>query len=385
MKVSENPFRASLGSTPPLLVGREEVIDDFRLALSEGPGAHERVSLLVGGRGVGKTVLLNELEEVAHNQGWLTFSETATHGFVANLREQIADYLTRFEGNRGRTSWQLSVPYLSVKREGAKQKELPNSLRFLLTELLDRLEENDRFNETGTGVLITIDELHYVHQDEIIEFATTIQHLIRENREIAVVLAGIPTSIRPLLASDEGRNPITFLRRANRVDLGRLRDEEVEEGLSVPAQQAGLPWEDEALELAVTASGGYPFMIQLIGSYAWRHETGAAITYDSASKGITRARKQLGQLVHEPALNDLSAEDRRFLAAMSLDDGPSRITDIARRLEVSDQQAYNYRRRLYEADMVSNDRGMADFVLPYLREYLRDHFVADLLRIPDEK
>lgn len=224
-----------------------------------------------------------------------------------------------------------------------------------------------------------------MHQDEIIEFATTIQHLIRENREIAVVLAGIPTSIRPLLASDEGRNPITFLRRANRVDLGRLRDEEVEEGLSFPAQQAGLPWEDEALELAVTASGGYPFMIQLIGSYAWRHETGATITYDSASKGITRARKQLGQLVHEPALNDLSAEDRRFLAAMSLDDGPSKITDIARRLEVSDQQAYNYRRRLYEADMVSNDRGMADFVLPYLREYLRDHFVADLLRIPDEK
>ena len=63
MTTTQNPFRASRGTSPPLLVGRDEVIDDFRLGLEEGPGAHERISLLVGARGIGKTALLNELED----------------------------------------------------------------------------------------------------------------------------------------------------------------------------------------------------------------------------------------------------------------------------------------------------------------------------------
>lgn len=124
-------------------------------------------------------------------------------------------------------------------------------------------------------------------------------------------------------------------------------------------------------------------MIQLIGNFAWRFESSDTIQLEATEKAITRARKKLGQLVHEPALNDLSAEDRRFLAAMSLDDGASKISDVASRLEVSEQQAYNYRRRLSEADLITYDRGTADFALPYLREYLRTHVVADILRLPE--
>ena len=43
-----NPFTATLGATPPLLVGRSDAIDDFGFALDEGPGAHERISLIIG-------------------------------------------------------------------------------------------------------------------------------------------------------------------------------------------------------------------------------------------------------------------------------------------------------------------------------------------------
>lgn len=380
MNVPTNPFRASLGTSPPLLVGRDEILDDFRLALEEGPGAHERISLLVGARGIGKTALLNEMEDVARDAGWLTFSETATEGFVSSLKDQLSDFLQ--QNKSGRTSWQLGPGFLRVKREEQSQSRQSTSLRAMLTAVLDKLSDTERFNRSGSGVLITVDELHFVHHDEIVEFATAIQHLVRENLDVAVVLAGIPSSIRPLLASDEGRNPITFLRRANRVDLGRLTDSEVREGLAVPVTQAGRDWDEAALEKAVHATGGYPFMIQLIGNAAWRFERGEEIGEASTDKAITRARKKLGQLVHEPALNDLSAEDRRFLAAMSLDEGPSKITDVAQRLEVSHQQAYNYRRRLYEADMITNERGTADFALPYLREYLRDHVVSDILRVP---
>lgn len=380
MTTPNNPFRASLGSSPPLLVGRDEVIEDFALALREGPGAHERISLLVGARGVGKTVLLNELEDTATRQGWLAFSETATEGFVESLKQQVVQFLDA-ELSKAKRSLQVGPSFLRYKRESQDSGSTGDSLRSLLGQALDVVAERDKFNGQPTGILITIDELHYVHQHEITEFATTVQHLVRENREIAVVLAGIPTSIRPLLASQDGRNPITFLRRANRIDLGTIPASKVRDGLEVPAAEAGRTWDERALRYAVEASGGYPFMIQLIGNFAWRFANDEVISLDAAQKGVAKARKKLGQLVHEPALSDLSSEDRRFLAAMSLDDGPSKITELAKRLGVSDQQAYNYRARLHEADLVTIDRGTADFVLPFLREHLREHVVADVLRI----
>lgn len=334
MLTAQSSFRASLGTSPPLLVGRDEIIDDFRLGLEEGPGAHERISLLVGTRDIGKTALLNELEDTAKNTGWLTFSETATEGFVDKLKGQLTDFLDSDRATR--TSFQVGPSALRLKHEYERHAHKPRPLRTLLTEVLDTLANHKRFNHSASGVLSTVDELHFVHHDEIVEFATAIQHLVREYREIAVVLAGTPSSVRPLLASDEGRNPITFLRRANRVDLGRLRGIEVREGLTVPVQQAGRSWEEDALVAAVQATGGYPFMIQLIGNFAWRFESSDTIRMEATEKAITRDRKKLGQLVHEPALNDLPAEDRRFLAAMSLDDGASKISDVANRLEVSE-------------------------------------------------
>ena len=75
-------------------------------------------------------------------------------------------------------------------------------------------------------MLVTLDEMHHQRSQELIEFGATIQHLIREGEDISVVMAGIPSSIRPLLSgklnSHGDANPVTFLRRANRIELGRV-------------------------------------------------------------------------------------------------------------------------------------------------------------------
>ncbi len=52
-----NPFHASFGVSPPLLVGRDDLLDDFAEALEDGPGAAGRATLYTGARGAGKTVL----------------------------------------------------------------------------------------------------------------------------------------------------------------------------------------------------------------------------------------------------------------------------------------------------------------------------------------
>lgn len=379
MSKVQNPFRATLGANPPVLVGRDEVLSDFSDALQEGPGAHERVSLLVGARGIGKTVLLNEMENRAAQEGWWVFAETATRGFTEKLRDQLFEHVSDHQAPSSRRGISIGPSFAQFRLDQPAKTQRPSTLRGAFNHAFSYLDSLTRFNEEPTGIMVTIDELHYTHVDEITEFASTIQHLIREDRQIAVAIAGIPSSMRPLLSDNDGRSPITFLRRANRLDLGKIPLDEVREGLEIPVGRLNLRWEPEALDLAVEGSGGYPFMIQLIGHWAVRKTEGETISKAAALEGLTKARKKLGQLVHEPALSDLSAEDRRFLAAMSLDDGPSEIVDVANRLKVSVQQAYNYRRRLIDADMVTAGRGTAKFSLPYLQDYLREHVVAELL------
>ena len=118
--------------------------------------------------------------------------------------------------------------------------------------------------------------MHHQRSQELIEFGATVQHLVREGEDISVVMAGIPSSIKPLLSGrlngSDDANPVTFLRRANRIDLGRVSEADVREALEEPLHQASTSWSQEALDIAVEACHGYPFMIQLVGQSAFREK-----------------------------------------------------------------------------------------------------------------
>lgn len=365
-----NPFRASLGSTPPYLAGRRHEIEDFAEALDDGPGAHERISLITGLRGVGKTVLLNAFEEEARARSWWVISETATAGFT----QRIIDALFRKASEILHTHRRKFSDIL--------EHQPKITLRSVLTEILSWQEEIDRkLGQDSVGLLITLDELHYHRREEVIDFGATIQHLVREDLNISVAMAGIPQSIKPLLASEEGKNPVTFLRRANRIDLGLIDNNEVRKALAEPVEKVGVTWEPDALTDAAEACGGYPFMIQLIGQQCFKRKRSNSITVASVTEAAVVAKRKLGQLVHEPALADLSEVDRTFLVAMAADDGPSTMSDIAQRLGVNPQYAGNYRRRLIDAEIItSSGYGQVDFELPYMREYLREHAVVDVFK-----
>ena len=101
---------------------------------------------------------------------------------------------------------------------------------------------------------------------------------------------------------------------------------------------------------------------------------GSVIDGAAAAAGVQAARRRLGSLIHEPALRDLSHVDRTFLAAMAVDDGPSRMADIAARLTADANYTSQYRLRLIAADMIHPvGHGHVDYTLPYLRDYLREH------------
>jgi predicted MarR family transcription regulator len=88
---------------------------------------------------------------------------------------------------------------------------------------------------------------------------------------------------------------------------------------------------------------------------------------------VSQARKRVGELVYATTLADLSAVDRSFVAAMTRDDGPSRMADIADRLGVDTGYAGQYRLRLIAAEVIERrGHGLVGFTLPGLRDYLRD-------------
>jgi hypothetical protein len=370
----QNPFRPSFGVTPPLLAGRDTEILAFGDALDAGPGAPGRATLYTGVRGIGKTVMLNEAENQARQRGWVTVSETAVPGLVDRLTaHRLPEVAAALELSKtGRRVTGVAFPFqlggITWQPPAAEHRA---DLRAQLGALTDHLSDH------GTGLLLTVDELHRADRAGLRELAATIQHCFREERPIAFAGAGLPTAVADLLNDDV----LTFLRRADRYHLGAVDPADVADALRTPLHATGHTITDPALDVATAGTGGYPFLIQLVGFWMCKladntaaSAHGSVIDDAAAAAGVQAARRRLGSLIHEPALRDLSHVDRTFLAAMAVDDGPSRMADIAARLTADANYASQYRLRLIAADMIHPaGHGHVDYTLPYLRDYLREH------------
>ncbi len=369
-----NPFHASFGVSPPLLVGRDDLLEDFVEALEDGPGSAGRATLYTGARGAGKTVMLNAVEDRARERGWLVVSETATAGFVSRMiRQQLPSLLRELDPDavrRRMTGVTGPLNVGAVSWETIEAHVVQAGLRNQLEVLTDLLAEH------RTGVLITLDEIHHTQIEELRELATVVQHAFREDRELAFAGAGLAASLSDVVNDDV----LTFLRRAERHTLGSVARAEVERGFREPIEAAGRRIGEQALQVMVEGAQGYPFLLQLIGAQTWRlHPSAPEITVDDATAGVARARRRLGRLIHEPALSATSDIDKSFLLAMARDDGPSKMSDIQQRLGVDVNYASQYRLRLIAAELIHpTRRGYVDFALPYLREYLREQAAADI-------
>ena len=367
--MARNPFTPGFGVSPPVLAGRADIIAEFAEALEDGPGSPARATLYAGARGTGKTVMLNELGDQAAALGWLTIDETAHPGFIRRL---VDEHLPRLLAGHDPDATATKVIGVSAPVLGggidwatAQRHNPVPGLREQLSRLCDLLAEE------GGGLLLTLDEVAKRDAGEAREFFATLQHLIREGREIAFAAAGLPSDVSDLLHDDV----LTFLRRAERHELGSVTVGEVARVLRETVELSGRTIDEVALRTAAEATGGYPFLIQLVGHHVWRqHRDEPEITVVDVEAGIPAAMKRMGSLVHAEALKDLSHVDRTFLLAMAKDDGPSQTGQIAERLGVSPQYASVYRTRLLEARMIVATRyGHVDFALPYMRDYLRSH------------
>ncbi|MBT1173059.1 ATP-binding protein [Bifidobacterium sp. MA2] len=372
-----NPFKPTAGMTPPVLVGRGDDIEDFSYALDDGVGAPGRLMYLTGARGVGKTVMLNALGDLARQRGWLVIDETAESGFIDRLIGSLSGKSKTHLSSVTMPTASLSVPGAPVaaslnlgSAQFAPAADRALDFRRAMSERLDKLERKRQ------GILITLDEVQASGIDEIRALATAVQHLIREQRNIAFIFAGLPSMVEDVIND----NVLTFLRRAERKHLGDVPLDAVRQAFADTIEANDKNVDDAVLSALAQATNGYPFMIQLVGYWTWRaSETGPTadahvITPEAAAKGIAQAKIKLGDMVHGPALDGLSAMACDYLLAMAQDDGPSSTGEIARRLERNPIYANVYRTQLIKEDIIyQTSYGFVDFKLPYLRDYLREH------------
>lgn len=367
-----NPFKPSFGASPPVLAGRTEELEVFVDAIDAGPGAPGRAMLITGSRGSGKTAMLNALESAARERGWLVISQTARRGVAVEIRDtQLPTLLREYAADAVESrviGANLNLPGVGggLTRSRTENYPVTPSLRSYLEKLADALP-------TGQGVLLSIDEVHSGAAQDLEEITQVVQHAFREERQVALVAAGLPLAVDDLLAFPG----MTFIRRAERFSMNDVPDADVRRALQIPIEQAGRRIDPDALDVLADGAEGYSFLLQLVGYHAWnssrRHDV---ISLADAHVGVDQAVTRLGRLVHEPALKDISATSRAFVAAMAVDDGTSRVADVAGRLGIDGNNANQYRRRLIAAELIEPaGHGLVRFTLPHLRDYLRGQYL----------
>ena len=363
-------FHPTFGSRPAQIIGRDQVIEQFMAGLNAPIGSRDRCTFFVGQRGMGKTALLLELAERAAEADYIVARVTAYSGMANEILELIqrngASYITEdsnkiqgIEAGAFGFSFGLTFSETVQKQYGFRTK---------LTLLCDKLAEKK------LGVLLLIDEAST--SEELREIAITYQHLVGEDKNIAIAMAGLPNAISSVLND----KVLTFLNRASKTTLGPISPASIHAYYTNAFEQLGIIVEDSLVTKAAEAAQGFPYLMQLVGYYITQYtKPGQTLDDSHLQLAVNAARQDMEQNVFKPLLAPLSAKDLDFLKAMAMDYDISKSSDIAERMNKSNSYIQPYRARLIDAGIIESPRkGELVFAVPYLADYLRAQYA-----IPD--
>ena len=385
-----NPFRPGAGRFPPELAGRAKLIADFTVGARYAKinGEYQRPLLLVGRRGMGKTVLLTDLVAVARNLKLVVVEveATTTDPLSVSLASGLHAALRTYAGLGGKISskWKNA---LSVFRSFQVTVDPTGSYSFgvdvdaaagfadtgnLSTDLTELLRAvGDAAASTYSAVLIAIDELQLASEDELNALNVAL-HRAGQGKEPAPLIAigaGLP-SLLPALADSTAYAERLWTPE----ELGPLDAPAAAAALTLPTVNLGVKWTDEAIKLAVVASRGYPFFLQEFGKAIWDVRTSDLISVEDVEVGIDRAIIKLDASLYSTRWARATVAERRFLVAMADDgEGPAAISEIATRMGKSASTSISrLRASLVGKNLVfTTSRGFVSFTVPGMADYIQ--------------
>lgn len=371
-----NPFKPTAGKMPPILIGRQSIIDDFKEGLENGAGAPGRLMLITGQRGYGKTVMLTELGRVAKDAGWEVISETASEGMCDRLVSALVRPGMKLRGVNVQPSIGVSgILNASLGGASFSVDQVALTLREVVNQRLAKMPR-------GKGIVFTIDEAQAASMVDMVALATTIQHVIRDEdmrdvsdsdkHGVAFVFAALPSLMDELLHE----RVLTFLRRSVQHDLGLVAYPDVRSAYIEVVREGGLAIDSEVAELAAEASDGYPYMIQLVGYYMWRAaEVRGSKEIEEADviQGKKDALVLFDDAVCAPLFDGLTAAQKLFVKAVAKEaPQPAKVSEIANRAHRSASWVSKYRASLIKERVVeSAGYGLVRLSASHLAEYVQ--------------
>lgn len=382
----QNPFSPGAGSPPPALVGRDGVLEEARVLFGRTlAGRSERSLMLTGLRGVGKTVLLNELERRAEGAGFRTIAIEAHESkplgvLIANpLRRVLHDLdrtqaaghharrglaaLRNFIGGLKVTSGDLSFS-LDIDPEPGLADS--GDLEIDLADLFETV--GHAANARGTALALFFDEVQYFSKVELSSLIMAMHRM--QQRRLPVVLVGAGLPILPGLA---GNSKSYAERLFSFPNIDALGAADAEAALALPARAASASFTPSALNRVAGAAQGYPYFLQEWGYRCWNESQTREIDTDVVERVSPRVVERLDESFFRVRINRLTPSEKKMLRGMAdLGAGPHRLADVADRLGVNTKALSPRRRSLIDKGMVySPGHGDLAFTVPLFDEYMR--------------
>lgn len=381
----KNPFSPGAGSPPPELVGRDPILEQARILLGRVKQKKpEKSMLLTGLRGVGKTVLLNEIKRMADNDGYRTISieahdDKALGPLIAPYLRSLLYDLNRIAGagdkvKRGLAVLRSFVGALNVtigdvsigldidpEKGSADSGDLEIDLPNLFVAIGEAAQDRN------SAVAIFIDEIQYFSKKELGALIMAMHKIQQQQLPLVLLGAGLP-----ILPGMAGESKSYAERLFNFPNIGALSQADTAKALQEPAQKAGVTFEDAALDEAFLLTKGYPYFLQEWGYVAWNLATASPITLQVVRDAKKAVIPRLDENFFRVRFDRLTPSEKNFLRAIAeLGPGAHRTGDIADILKVKVTSLGPVRAKLINKGMIySPAHGDMDFTVPLFDDFM---------------
>ena len=380
-----NPFSPGAGAPPPELVGRDSLLEQARILLGRVKQKRPEKSLLLTGlRGVGKTVLLNEIERMAKKNGYQSILVEAHEEkplgelIFPALRSLLYD-LDRVAGAGDKVKRGLAVlrsfigsikltvndVALGLDIEPAKGSADSGDLEIDLPNLFVAVAE--AAEERKTAVAILIDEIQYLSKKELGALIMAMHKMQQKQLPLVLLAAGLP-----VLPGMAGESKSYAERLFNFPDIGALSESDAAKALRDPAQAAGVEFQDDALKEVFRLTHGYPYFLQEWAYQSWNMAAASPITLKIVQDATPEVMRRLDKNFFRVRFDRLTPGEKNFLRAMAhLGPDSHRTGDIAATLGTTVKGIGPVRSKLIKKGMIySPAHGDMAFTVPLFDQFM---------------
>lgn len=386
MDAIRNPYTPNAGAQPPAVLGRDVQLKTFELLLRRmSAGRTEQSMIITGLRGVGKTVLLGRFRGKAHELNWVVVEREASKHDDEQFRRQMVSAIrtslfemspkARWGDRMQRAAAVLKSFSVSVDPTGsltggidvdaaqgfADQQELQADLTDLLVAVGEAAQDTNR------GLVLLFDEVQFLSTTQLEALISALHKTVQRGLPVTMVGAGLPQIAE--LAGDAKSYSERLFKFPR---IGNLEDKDARAALAEPAQAEGADFSDEALDLAIEVTGGYPYFLQELGYAVWGVADGPTITREDVALALPTYEAKLDESFFRVRLDRATEMERIYLRAMAeLGPEAQKAQDVAAVIGRKSTQMGPTRAQLINMGLLyTPEHGYAAFTVPHFDKFM---------------